>query len=259
MSLLLKFDDNQSLAGSQLTTQGWSLPANLTQQQWLQAGEMLARVEQSKQWWLGDWWNAGVRWGQGREACEAIGVDYQTAKDCGMVVKKFELSRRRDNLSFKHHREVCPLQDDSERDRFLDWCEEPIAQGGKPRSTRELREAIHSYLDEQGWTDEERERRQWVESGRTVVANQRGDEHLIQWAKFKNLAIKVDRQSKWGNPFEMDKDGTRDEVCDHYEVYWRYKPSLQKELAELRGKVLLCWCHPERCHAHFLADEANAH
>jgi hypothetical protein len=257
MSLVLAFDGDNAVTGSELTAKGWNLPATLTKDQWIKAGEMLAKVEQSKQWWLGDWWNAGVEYGDGEAACEAVGVVYQTAADCGMVSAAFDFSRRREKLTFTHHREVCGLKSQEERDRFLDWCEEPVAEGGKPRSTRELRQAIRDYLDEQGWTEDERERRAQVEAGTAVVANQRGDEHLIQWAKFKGLAVKVDRQSKWGNPFEMGPDGTRDQVCDAYGVYFKLKKSLHKDIGELRGKVLLCWCHPERCHSHFLQRLVN--
>lgn len=38
---------------------------------------------EAKQWWLGDWWNAGVAWGEGKKACEATGIAYQTAIHCG--------------------------------------------------------------------------------------------------------------------------------------------------------------------------------
>ena len=258
MSLVLAFNGNDAIAGSELTARGWLLPADLPKDQWIKAGEMLATVDQSKQWWLGDWWNAGVAWGDGKDACDRIGIEYQSTQDCGSVSNAFQFSRRREKLTFTHHREVCALESDEERDRFLDWCLEPLEDGNRVRSTRELREAIRSYLDEQGWTDDERARRANVEAGLTVIANQRGDERLIQWAKFKGLAALVDRKSKWGNPFEMGPDGSRDEVCEHFEVFWSLKPSLRKDIGELRGKVLMCWCHPQRCHGHFLADLVNA-
>ena len=31
-------------------------------------------------------------------------------------------------------------------------------------------------------------------------------------------AVRIDRQTKWGNPFIIGVDGTRDEVCDKYKV-----------------------------------------
>jgi Domain of unknown function (DUF4326) len=35
------------------------------------------------------------------------------------------------------------------------------------------------------------------------------------------------------------------------------QPSLIAALHELRGKHLVCWCAPERCHAEVLIELAN--
>src|SRR5262249_34733005 len=85
-----------------------------------------------------------------------------------------------------------------------------------------------------------------------------GDEQLIAWAQAKGLAVLVDRHSDWGNPF-AEGDGGRDACCDSYAVYHKLKLSLSKRVHELRGKVLLCWCYPKRCHADHLAWLANGH
>ena len=245
--------------GGELTGVGWRLPDELTQEQWRAAGELLTRVEQSKQWWLGDWWNAGQEkeWGDGKAACEQLEIDYGTARNCGEVCKTFQLSRRRDNLTFTHHTEVSAIDDPGVQDRMLDWCEEPISQGNRARSTRELREQVRLHLDEQGWTQEEKRRRALVSQGQAIVLNQKADERLIRWAQFEGILVKVDRSSDWGNPFELGKDGDRDKVCDSFEVYFPLKLSLHARLKDLRGKCLACWCHPERCHGHFLAELAN--
>ena len=68
------------------------------------------------------------------------------------------------------------------------------------------------------------------------------------------------RNSEWGNPYELDKDGNRDIVCDSFEYYFKRKYGLHKELHTLKGKVLGCWCYPQRCHGNHLsklADETN--
>jgi hypothetical protein len=251
MGAVLKLDAGLAIAG-ELSGAGWNLPATLTHDEWVAAGAALSKIEQSKQWWLGDWWNAG-KWGDGPEACEQIGVEYQTARNCAAVSGAFTLSRRRDNLTFTHHAETCSIDDEATRERFLDWC----LDGDKPRSTRELREAIRQYLDEQGWTDDERDRREQVKNGRTIVVNQKTDERLIRWAQFEGKLTRIDRTTDWGNPFELPADGTRDEVCDNYAVYLGMKPSLTKRIKELRGRVLACWCYPQRCHGNHLADLAN--
>jgi metal-responsive CopG/Arc/MetJ family transcriptional regulator len=74
-------------------------------------------------------------------------------------------------LSFKHHAEVLSIEDAHLQDRFLDWCEEILSLNGKPRSTRELRQAVREYLDEQGWSEDESARRERAKADITVVAN----------------------------------------------------------------------------------------
>jgi ParB-like chromosome segregation protein Spo0J len=104
------------------------------------------------------------------------------------------------------------------------------------------------------WTKTEIDRRKVAEAGGTVVANKRSDRNLLRWASENNRLLPIDRGTQWGNPFVMDADGTRDEVCDHYDWYLDYKPSLLSKLDSLRGKVLACWCYPERCHGDCLCE-----
>jgi hypothetical protein len=97
-----------------------------------------------------------------------------------------------------------------------------------------------------------------LKKGETVVLNQKTDLATIKWAEDNNKFVRVDRFSDWGNPFEMGKDGDRDEVCDNYENHFiPYKPSLQKRIIELKGMALGCWCAPLRCHANHLKDLAD--
>ncbi len=235
-----------------LTATGWNLPENLTEREWKNAGCLLVTIDQARQWWLGDWSNA-CKWGDGKSACENIGVDYQTTKDCGMVAKAFQFSRRRENLTFSHHREVCPIDDPVMQDKFLDWC----LEGEKRATVRELREKVQAYLKMSHWSDSEKSRRFDVESGIAVVANIAKDLNLINWAKLEGLFAAVDRSTQWGNPFEMPGDGDRETVCESYKVYFGLKKSLHQRLKVLEGKVLGCHCYPEMCHGDYLAEIAN--
>jgi uncharacterized protein DUF4326 len=67
----------------------------------------------------------------------------------------------------------------------------------------------------------------------------------------------VGRPSKWGNPFVIGRDGTRDQVIAKYSAWIHQQPSLMRSLGELRGKHLICWCAPARCHADVLMQLAN--
>lgn len=70
-------------------------------------------------------------------------------------------------------------------------------------------------------------------------------------------AVYVGRPSKWGNPFEIGRDGTRMQVIAKYEQYVQDRPDMLAALSELRGKNLLCWCAPLPCHADVLLRLAN--
>jgi hypothetical protein len=107
------------------------------------------------------------------------------------------------------------------------------------------------------WTESEKERRTAVERGETVVANKKTDRQLIRWASEKGHFLPIDRGTQWGNPFVMGEDGDRDTVCDSFEVYFNLKPSLQVKIPSLAGKVLGCWCFPERCHGNHLVEQLN--
>lgn len=73
--------------------------------------------------------------------------------------------------------------------------------------------------------------------------------------------VRVDRTSVLGNPFYMNNENERNQVCDKYEMYFNNKildknSSFYKELERLiniynkYGKLeLFCWCYPKRCHA----------
>ena len=78
-------------------------------------------------------------------------------------------------------------------------------------------------------------------------------------------AIYVGRPTKWGNPFVIDLDGTREEVIDKYRNWLATKALTDFAVygnvtikTELRGKDLVCWCAPEACHADVLLEIANA-
>lgn len=64
--------------------------------------------------------------------------------------------------------------------------------------------------------------------------------------------------TKWGNPFEIGKDGTRREVIAKYREWILQQPQLLAALPQLRNKVLGCWCAPLECHAEILVELANA-
>ena len=70
-------------------------------------------------------------------------------------------------------------------------------------------------------------------------------------------AIYIGRPSKWGNPFLIGRDGTRTEVIERFRLYLTQNYSLSKDIQELRGKNLVCFCSPLPCHGDILLELAN--
>lgn len=66
-------------------------------------------------------------------------------------------------------------------------------------------------------------------------------------------AVYCGRGTKWGNPFRMRCEEERDLVCDQFEMH--ILPTL--DVSELRGKDLICWCAPLRCHCDAILKKAN--
>lgn len=66
--------------------------------------------------------------------------------------------------------------------------------------------------------------------------------------------VYIGRPSKWGNPFEIGKDGSREEVISKYRDYVTANEQLMRNLSELKGKTLGCWCKPAACHGDVLVD-----
>lgn len=72
-------------------------------------------------------------------------------------------------------------------------------------------------------------------------------------------AVYIGRGTKWGNPYVIGVDGTREEVIAKYEQYIRNKYELLADLGELDGKDLLCSCAPRPCHGDVLIKLQKEH
>jgi hypothetical protein len=76
--------------------------------------------------------------------------------------------------------------------------------------------------------------------------------------KCEPFDIYIGRGSKWGNPFKIGPDGSREEVIVKYCDYIAKRPDLLAAVHELKGKTIACWCAPKACHGHVLAELADA-
>lgn len=75
--------------------------------------------------------------------------------------------------------------------------------------------------------------------------------------------IYIGRGSKWGCPFTIIKDrptlakeivDSKEEALAKYKEYVLASPELMESLDELEGKVLGCFCKPDKCHGDVLLE-----
>jgi hypothetical protein len=123
-----------------LTATSLNLPADLPFDRWRAIGQALAHAAGHLQWWIADWWAFGQhRYGERYQTAEEhLPFSAHTCETYASVARAFaETSRRLEVLTFTHHQLVAG-RDPAQADELLAWCAEPVATGGKPRSTRAL-------------------------------------------------------------------------------------------------------------------------
>ena len=77
-------------------------------------------------------------------------------------------------------------------------------------------------------------------------------------------AVRVDRQTEWGNPFVLERNAGHEERIENIERYRDYLAAGidsgrvdPERLAALDGKKVACHCAPEDCHSEVLAAAAS--
>lgn len=66
--------------------------------------------------------------------------------------------------------------------------------------------------------------------------------------------VYIGRPSKWGNPFPLVPEVGRYNTLQHYKMWVVGNRDLLLSLHELDNMVLGCWCAPNLCHGHVLAE-----
>jgi len=115
---------------------GATFDPSLTFYEWADTGKRVVRLKESIQWLLGDWLNFGIKRyleESGKEtrsyrvkykaALESLPYENGTLRDFAWVAGAIELSRRRDKLSFGHHREIAGIDGNEKQDHYLDLAE----------------------------------------------------------------------------------------------------------------------------------------
>jgi hypothetical protein len=74
--------------------------------------------------------------------------------------------------------------------------------------------------------------------------------------KMPKDAVYVGRPTKYGNPYRMEIDGSREEVVAKYQVWLAEKLEENPNFLDpLKGKDLACWCPLNKpCHADVILE-----
>lgn len=120
-----------------VTTVAWNAETELDFAEWIQHGRRIGVAGRSAGWWIGDWVRYGaVRYGaKYARAARVTGYDHQTLMNMVYVASRFEIYRRRENLSWSHHAEVASF-DVEEQEHWLQRASE------ERLSVRKLRQRI---------------------------------------------------------------------------------------------------------------------
>jgi FtsZ-binding cell division protein ZapB len=125
--------------------------------------------------------------------------------------------------------------------------------------------AMNAFVD---WSDEELALKQRWESGETVVANLKNHKNLRVWAEKNDIYEYIGNQlnfpnvrypqTVWANEWSKNKYGLdRDEKIKRYTEQNLPRILETNDIESLRGKILFCWCHPEKCHGDVLVEVLN--
>ena len=65
-------------------------------------------------------------------------------------------------------------------------------------------------------------------------------------------------ESPFHNPYILRREKDRDKICDRHKEWLLGQPELIERIKqELKGKNLICFCAPRRCHGDLLLAIAN--
>lgn len=99
----------------------WHIDPQITFDEWKQAGQKLALVDNTLQWHWGEWWNHGhKKWDRkAEEFIKTLPLKRSTLQVYGSVCNTVKPLTRVKDLPFKHHRLIAPIEDPKEQKKWL--------------------------------------------------------------------------------------------------------------------------------------------
>jgi hypothetical protein len=122
---------------------GYVFPEGMTYDEWAACADFIREAPERLMWFVGDWLAFGAQrpWGKKYDdAAIQTGLKYGTLADARWVSERVHFSRRREKLSWSHHREVAgppPAEQDQ-------WLEVALTRGidGEPMTREHLRDCL---------------------------------------------------------------------------------------------------------------------
>ena len=96
----------------------WTPNGNMEYRTWILEGRFIGTLGRGSPWWIGDWLLYGMARGWGErysEAAKITGYDPKSLRNMRYVSSRFELSLRRDNLTWSHHVLVAAFESDEQK------------------------------------------------------------------------------------------------------------------------------------------------
>ena len=133
-----------------------------TKEEWEVYGEILRRVDEAKQWAIGDWLVDGKsHYGDGlyKTASVVLGTEIRSLQELKQIADRFQITERTVNLTWSHHKEVASLKkidraEDKEWQLSDETDKEKISELLKKAekeklSVRALRDIVQEYKTNQ--------------------------------------------------------------------------------------------------------------
>lgn len=204
--------DHQLPFGVQISSTGLILPNALNKDEWLAVGLKLVGLHKGAQWAVGDWWVYGHH-AHGDRAKAAVKdkkfpYSFESLMNLGSVSRKVPPSLRNELLTWSHHKEVAPLDEESQKR----WLKKAVRNNWTVKGLRKR-------LDEQESNDRGRDPYRWASYriDRLVERAQRASA-VPEWDDFRELdrasdemiANLVEHTAKAVDAWRKVADGAKD-------------------------------------------------
>lgn len=173
--------DHELPFGVQISSTGLILPNALNKDEWLAVGLKLVGLHKGAQFAVGDWWVYGHH-AHGERAKAAVKdkkfpYSFESLMNLGSVSRKVPPSLRNELLTWSHHKEVAPLNEESQKK----WLKKAARDNWSVKFLRKK-------MDEQESNDRGRDPYRWAtyRIDRLVERAQRAST-LLEWEDFEEL------------------------------------------------------------------------